>query len=80
MQWLTKAVNETEEWFYQLKGDMLLRLVENGAIRDMTLKEGEMFLVPGRHDMSHFSSSSVSDKRNQGTLLTALSAMQTPMD
>lgn len=46
-KWLTKAVNETEEWFYQLKGDMLLRLVENGAIRDMTLKEGEMFLVPG---------------------------------
>ncbi|KAI6749275.1 hypothetical protein HG530_015114 [Fusarium avenaceum] len=39
-------VNETEEWFYQLKGAMLLRLVENAQIREMTINEGEMFLVP----------------------------------
>lgn len=41
------AVNETEEWFFQLKGRMLLRLVENDRIRDIHLQEGEMYLVPG---------------------------------
>ncbi|KAI1866738.1 hypothetical protein JX265_002283 [Neoarthrinium moseri] len=40
-------VNETEEWFYQLKGEMVLRIVENGAFRDVRIKEGEMFLLPG---------------------------------
>lgn len=44
-------MNETEEWFYQIKGNMALRLVENGAIRDMTIHEGEMFLVPGKTKM-----------------------------
>ena len=44
----TRIVNQTEEWFYQLKGTMKLRLVENNMIRDIHLKEGEMFLVPGR--------------------------------
>ena len=41
-------MNETEEWFYQTKGSMKLRLVEDNKIRDIELKEGEMFLVPGK--------------------------------
>ncbi|KAK9791739.1 putative 3-hydroxyanthranilate 3,4-dioxygenase [Seiridium cardinale] len=45
-------VNETEEWFYQLKGAMLLRIVENGAFRDVHIREGEMFMLPGRMDSS----------------------------
>lgn len=40
-------VNETEEWFYQLKGKMCLRIVENDAFRDVIIEEGQMFLLPG---------------------------------
>jgi 3-hydroxyanthranilate 3,4-dioxygenase len=38
--------NETEEFFYQLEGDIVLRIVEDGKIRDLEIKEGELFLLP----------------------------------
>ncbi|KAK2678729.1 RmlC-like jelly roll fold [Fusarium oxysporum f. sp. vasinfectum] len=42
---MRRVVNSTEEWFYQIKGSMLLRLIEDNQIRHVTIREGEMFLV-----------------------------------
>jgi 3-hydroxyanthranilate 3,4-dioxygenase len=35
-----------DEFFYQLKGDMVLRVMEKGAPQDIPIREGEMFLLP----------------------------------
>ena len=35
-----------EEFFYQLKGDMVLRVMEDGMPRDIRIQEGEIFLLP----------------------------------
>ena len=35
-----------EELFYQLKGDMVLRIMENGHPKDIAIREGEIFLLP----------------------------------
>jgi 3-hydroxyanthranilate 3,4-dioxygenase len=34
-----------EEFFYQLKGDMVLKIAENGKIYDVPVREGEVFLI-----------------------------------
>ena len=38
--------NEGEEFFYQLEGDMQLPIIENGNVRVIDIKEGEIFLLP----------------------------------
>ena len=35
-----------EEFFYQLTGDMVLRLMEDGRPRDMPIRAGDVFLLP----------------------------------
>ena len=34
------------EWFYQLEGEMVLRIQEDGAARDIPIRAGEMFYLP----------------------------------
>lgn len=41
-------MNLGEEIFYQIKGDMCLKIMEGGSPRDIVIKEGEMFVLPGR--------------------------------
>lgn len=40
--------NETEELFYQLEGDILVKIQEEGKSVDVPIKAGEMFLLPGK--------------------------------
>jgi len=39
-------VDPVEEFFYQLEGDMVLKVMENGCREDISIKEGEIFLLP----------------------------------
>ncbi len=40
--------NETEELFYQIEGDILVKIQEDGKAVDVPIKAGEMFLLPAR--------------------------------
>jgi 3-hydroxyanthranilate 3,4-dioxygenase len=39
--------NESEELFYQLEGDITVRIQDNGQAKDVHIKEGDIFLLPG---------------------------------
>jgi 3-hydroxyanthranilate 3,4-dioxygenase len=39
-------VNPGEELFYQLEGDIVLRVMDDGKPRDIPIRQGEMFLLP----------------------------------
>uniref|UniRef100_A0A8C5ZV30 3-hydroxyanthranilate 3,4-dioxygenase n=1 Tax=Marmota marmota marmota TaxID=9994 RepID=A0A8C5ZV30_MARMA len=39
-------IEEGEEVFYQLEGDMVLRVLERGKHRDVVIRQGEIFLLP----------------------------------
>ncbi|HEY4556372.1 MAG TPA: 3-hydroxyanthranilate 3,4-dioxygenase [Lysobacter sp.] len=38
--------DEGAEWFHQLEGEMVLRIQEDGARRDIPIRAGETFLLP----------------------------------
>ncbi|MCB9256646.1 MAG: 3-hydroxyanthranilate 3,4-dioxygenase [Chitinophagales bacterium] len=40
--------NETEELFYQLEGDILVKIQLDGKAVEVPIKEGEMFLLPAK--------------------------------
>jgi len=44
-------VDPAEEFFHQIEGSMVLRLVQDGAIHDVEIKAGEIFLL--RADVPH---------------------------
>ena len=39
-------VDPVEEFFFQIDGEMLLKVIENGKRVDVPIKEGEIFLLP----------------------------------
>ena len=39
-------INEGEEFFYQVEGDIVLRVLEHGKPVDVPLKQGDIFLLP----------------------------------
>lgn len=38
--------NEGPELFYQLEGEMVLKVIDDGEFKDVAIKAGEMFLLP----------------------------------
>ncbi len=36
----------SEEFFFQVEGDMVLRTVQDGRVTDMQIREGDVFLLP----------------------------------
>lgn len=38
--------NEGEEFFYQIEGDITLRVMDDGEVVDIPIREGEVFLLP----------------------------------
>ena len=41
-------VNEGEEFFYQVEGDIVLKVQDAGKIVDIPIRQGEIFLLPAR--------------------------------
>jgi 3-hydroxyanthranilate 3,4-dioxygenase len=52
-------IDEGEEFFYQLEGGMILRIIENGKPKDINIDEGEIFLLPPKipHSPQRFKNS-----------------------
>ena len=40
--------NETPEFFYQLEGDMILKIKDGDEFKDIHINEGDIYLLPGK--------------------------------
>lgn len=40
--------NETPEFFYQVEGDIVLKVIDEGQPKDVHIREGEIFLLPSK--------------------------------
>lgn len=40
--------NEGEEFFYQLEGDVTVRIIDDGVPKDIHIRQGDIFLLPPR--------------------------------
>ena len=38
--------DSVQEFFYQIKGDMILKVIDDGEIKSIRLNEGEVFMLP----------------------------------
>ncbi|MBP6184057.1 MAG: 3-hydroxyanthranilate 3,4-dioxygenase [Saprospiraceae bacterium] len=64
--------NETEELFYQIEGDITVRIQEDGVAVDIPIREGELFLLPAR--VPH------SPSRPEGTIGLVIECKRQPQD
>jgi 3-hydroxyanthranilate 3,4-dioxygenase len=65
-------IDEGEEFFYQLEGDITLRVMEQGVLREVPIRQGDMFLLPPR--VPH------SPKRPAGTLGLVIERRRLPSE
>ena len=66
-------IDEGEEFFYQLEGRMVLRIIENKKTKDININEGEIFLLPPKvpHSPQRFENTVglvIERKRRKGEL------------
>ncbi|MFT6336898.1 MAG: 3-hydroxyanthranilate 3,4-dioxygenase [Saprospiraceae bacterium] len=62
--------NETEELFYQVEGNIVVRIQEDGKPVDIPINEGEMFLLPAK--VPH------SPMRSEGSIGLVIELKRTP--
>ena len=65
-------ITKSEEFFYQLKGDITVRIREDGEIKDHLVREGETFFIPS--NVPH------SPQRGPGTLGIVVERRRPPGD
>src|SRR5437868_6665933 len=41
-------VNPGEEFFYQVQGEIVLKIIEDGQPRDVPIRQGDIFLLPAK--------------------------------